>query len=176
MKLFQQYKFDEYTIEKANDPDSSAVFQILQGAAAWLEEKGISQWEHLHNEVEVNEIIEDIQAGITYKVMDNHGDIVAVFNFSEEQNEWDIAMWGKRKDNAYYIHRLAVHKDHHSKRIGRKILQWIDENILVNNGFVRLDCIADNLVLNDFYQHAGYRFAGHVGEDGDKFSTYEKAF
>lgn len=176
MKLFKKNNFEAYTVEKATDADSSAVFKILQGAAAWLKEKGILQWEHLYNEVEVNEIIEDIQAGITYKVLNNTGEIVAVFNFSEMQNEWDIAMWGKRVDHAFYIHRLAVHKDHHNKQIGRKTLEWIDENIQLNHGFVRLDCIADNPVLNDFYQQAGYRFAGHVGVGEDKFSIYEKAF
>lgn len=176
MTLFKQHTFEIYTVEKAVHSDGAAVFQILRDAASWLQKKGISQWEHLHNEVEVNEIIEDIQAGITYKVMDKSGKIVAVFNLSHEQNQWDIAMWGEREDRACYIHRLAVHENHHNKQIGQGILEWIDKNIQLDNGYVRLDCIANNPALNEFYQKAGYRFAGHIGEGEDKFSIYEKAF
>ncbi|PAV30735.1 GNAT family N-acetyltransferase [Virgibacillus profundi] len=138
--------------------------------------KGISQWEHLHNEVEVGEVLEDIQDGITYVVENLEGDLVATFNFTGVQNAWDVAMWGKRDDNAYYIHRLAVHKAHHNKQIGRKVLVWMDENIQLKEGFLRLDCIANNSFLNKFYDKAGYTFSGHVGEGEDAFSIYEKAF
>ena len=44
------------------------------------------------------------------------------------------------------------------------------------NGYVRLDCVADNSVLNDFYQRAGYTFVGYASEGKDNFSLYEKLF
>ncbi|MEC5424637.1 GNAT family N-acetyltransferase [Virgibacillus sp. C22-A2] len=174
MEFFGNSTFDNYKVKKATVSDSALVFQILRDAASWLEDKGISQWEHLHNDVTIEEIEEDIREGITYVVLTAEDEPVATFNFSSKQNSWDVAMWGKRDDLAYYIHRLAVHKNHHNKQIGWKALNWIEENIELEGGFLRLDCIANNPVLNRFYQKAGYRFVGHVGEAEDKFSIYEK--
>jgi ribosomal protein S18 acetylase RimI-like enzyme len=85
-------------------------------------------------------------------------------------------MWGERQDNACYLHRLAVDMDHHNQQIGRKLLHWMEDHIVLSNGYLRLDCVAANPALNSFYQRAGFTFAGYIGEGADKFSTYEKPF
>lgn len=175
-KVFKECRFDNFTVRTATTKDTEAVIQLLRGAASWLDEKGISQWSYLQNGGEDHEIKEGIAAGTTYVVENSDDNLVATFNFSSDQNEWDVGMWGERDDLAYYIHRLAVHKDHHHNQIGRKILAWIDRNIQLQNGHVRLDCVASNQVLNDFYRSLGYRFVGHIGEGQDIFSLYEKDF
>lgn len=174
--IFSSYTFDQYAVRKATKDDAKEVFQILRNAASWLNEKNINQWEHLHNDVEINEIMEDIVEDITYIVENKNTDIVAVFNFSPNQNPWDIEMWGKREDKAFYLHRFAVHQEHHHKQIGKRTLEWMINSYQVNNSYIRLDCIGNNPVLNKFYQRAGFQFMGHVGEAGDQFSLYEKAF
>ena len=101
---------------------------------------------------------------------------MATFNFANEQNEWDIEMWGKRNDHAFYIHRLAVNQNNHNQQIGKRLLAWIDENHTIEHGFIRLDCVGNNQALNKFYQDSEYHFMGYIGEGEDKFSLYEKAF
>ncbi|MGP4107548.1 hypothetical protein [Virgibacillus sp. L01] len=56
------------------------------------------------------------------------------------QIELDISIWGDRSDKAYYLRRLAVNENYHSKQIGKKILVWIRDNIEI----LRLDCVAGN--------------------------------
>ncbi|MBM7599822.1 GNAT superfamily N-acetyltransferase [Virgibacillus halotolerans] len=174
--LFREYKFGDYNVRKAGAQDLVAVYGLLRDTASWLKAKGISQWEELLHSEENNEARQAISSGITHLVEDGDGDLAAMFNLSGKQNDWDIDMWGKQDDLAYYLHKLAVAKGHHQQQIGRQILDWIDENILLENGYVRLDCVADNSVLNDFYQRAGYTFVGYASEGKDNFSLYEKLF
>lgn len=176
LQLFASDKFDDYIVRIANEEDIGKVLQLLKNAAFWLKEKGVNQWEYLRNGGENEEIIQDILAGTTFLVNDSKGELAATFNLSPKQNSWDIAMWGDRDDNAYYLHRLAVGKGYHNSQLGKKLIRWIDTTNLLNDGYIRLDCVGDNKVLNRFYTEAGYTFAGHTGEGDDKFCKYEKAF
>ncbi|MFD1850801.1 GNAT family N-acetyltransferase [Oceanobacillus bengalensis] len=173
--LFKSYMFGPYKVRKATEKDIEDIIELLQDVARWLESKGIMQWEYLLTGEENEEIKKDIVAGRTYLV-EYAGEIAATFNFSSLQNDWDIELWGKRNDLAYYIHRLAVKREFQRQQLGKKILNWIDANIQLKGGYVRLDCIANNPVLNKFYQEAGFTFVRHVGEGEDKFSTYEKSY
>ncbi|WP_106494963.1 GNAT family N-acetyltransferase [Lentibacillus sp. Marseille-P4043] len=172
--LFSQNCFDDYSVRLANEQDTAIVLQLLKDVANWLREKGIQQWGYLGSGGEDQEINQDILAGTTYVVEDAQGNIVATFNLSPKQNDWDVEMWGERNDEAYYLHRLAVARGHHNQQIGKRLLRWIDDNMLMNDGYLRLDCVAGNPVLNDYYQQAGFTFSGYTGEGEDKFSKYEK--
>ncbi|MGY0693635.1 GNAT family N-acetyltransferase [Virgibacillus sp. FSP13] len=172
--IFAQDTFDEYTIRIAGVNDLNAVLELLYEAANWLKEKGVPQWGYLRSGGEDEEIRQDILAGTTYVVEDNDRNIVATFNLSPKQNDWDIEMWGKRSDQAYYLHRLAVVRGRHHQQIGKRLLRWMDDNMLIDDGYIRLDCVAGNPVLNDYYQQAGFTFSGYTGEGEDKFSKYEK--
>ncbi|WP_188456092.1 GNAT family N-acetyltransferase [Virgibacillus oceani] len=173
-ELFLTDRFDEYSVRVAKVDDTNDVLQLLRNVAFWLEKKGIQQWEYLRNGGEDGEIRQDITSGTTYVVEDNDKNIVATFNLSPNQNEWDVAIWGERKDNAYYLHRLAVSRDHSDNQIGSKLLHWIDENNSISEGYLRLDCIASNPVLNRYYEEAGYTFIGCTGEGENTFSRFEK--
>lgn len=174
--MFQSQQFGNDYIRIATLEDLDSVLDILKTAARWVQEKGVNQWGYLLSGGEDEEIKEDLLAGKTYIVQTDAGEPVATFNFSNEQNEWDMEMWGKRDDQAFYIHRLAVSQKHHNKQIGKKLLEWIDENIKMDNGHIRLDCVGNNAKLNQFYRDAGFTHVGYIGEGEDKFSLYEKRF
>src|SRR5690606_27008758 len=113
--MFKTNIFDVYVERKVVIDDYNGIIDVLKAAAKWVQAKGINQWGYLLAGGEDLEIKSDILAGDTYIVENEIKDIVATFNMSSKQNEWDIEMWGKRADNAYYIHRLAVHENYHHK-------------------------------------------------------------
>lgn len=172
-KLFRQEAFEGFSVRSANIEDTDQVLKLLQDVALWLQEKGVDQWGYLREGGEDEEIRQDIAAGTTYIVKDADGSIAATFNLAPKQNSWDMDMWGERNDAAIYLHRLAVGRNYRHKQIGWKLLHWIEEN-LDFTGDLRLDCVASNAVLNQFYQDAGFTFVGFVGSGENKFSTYEK--
>ncbi|WP_047981000.1 GNAT family N-acetyltransferase [Ornithinibacillus contaminans] len=174
MTTFKVAKLDDFTVRVANERDVEPITNMLKAAARSLHEKEIKQWGYLLQGGEDEEIKADISAGKTYIVETGSGEPVASFNFTNVQNEWDIDMWGKRQENAFYIHRFVVNLTHQHRQLGGRLLQWIDENHTIQDGYIRLDCVANNPVLNAFYQKAGFQFAGYVGDGDDRFSLYEK--
>ncbi|RKQ30876.1 GNAT family N-acetyltransferase [Oceanobacillus halophilus] len=174
-EIFKSTSFKKYRVRLADAKDSDAIIDLLANTAKWLQSKGISQWEHLLTGEENEEIIRDISNGVTY-IVEEKDKIAATFNFSSKQNDWDVEMWGKLDDKAYYIHRLAINREYQNQNLGRKLLHWIDENIRLTDRCIRLDCVADNPILNHLYQETGFTFKKYVEMDGDRFSAYEKCF
>ncbi|MFC0302055.1 GNAT family N-acetyltransferase [Virgibacillus soli] len=169
--IFREEGFDEFTVIQATESEISSITNLLKETAKWIQEKGINQWSYLLYGNGDGEIIKDIKLGKTYIVKDKHGKFAATFNISPQQNDWDIDMWGKRTDHAYYIHRLAVSGDYRRQQIGKRLLHWIIKN---SDGIIRLDCVAHNTVLNKFYQDTGFALIGFRGEGDDTYSLYEK--
>lgn len=169
--LFLEKQFNSFTVKQAAPSDAAAVTELLKGVATRLQENGLNQWEFLLDGGEDAEIINSIKRGVTYIVKD--GDrVVATFNLTNKQNDWDAQLWGAIEDNAYYIHRLAVHNHYTKRGIGKDLMLWLDKNL--KGATLRLDCIADNTVLNDFYKHVGFNYMGQGHAEGDSFSLYEK--
>ncbi|SFB04896.1 Acetyltransferase (GNAT) domain-containing protein [Lentibacillus halodurans] len=172
--IFKTDTFEHYTIRQASVKDADTVTRILRDAAQWLINKGIHQWDYYLSDDAAAEINQAIKAGTTYIVEDRDNQAIATFNLSMEQSELDISIWGARDDEALYLHRLAVDKDCRHKQIGRRLLEWIHVNSHLDRGVLRLDCVADNLSLNQFYADAGFTFSGHIHAKKIQFSRYEK--
>ncbi|WP_042220446.1 GNAT family N-acetyltransferase [Oceanobacillus manasiensis] len=171
--LFRTNRFESFTVKQATASDAKAVTDLLKGVASRLQKKGSNQWEFLLDGGEDAEIVSSINRGVTYIVKDDD-DLVATFNLSSKQNDWDVQLWGQRKDQAYYIHRLAVDNHYTGRDIGRDLLFWLEESIVGAEATLRLDCIANNSALNNFYRQVGFTYIGNALADGDSFSLYEK--
>ncbi|TRM11328.1 GNAT family N-acetyltransferase [Lentibacillus cibarius] len=172
--LFKQDTFRDYTVRKATDQDAETVIQMIREAAGWLADKGIHQWDYYLTDEAMLEINQAIKAGTTYLIENQEKYAVTTFNLSLEQSELDISVWGNRNDRALYLHRLAVDKNYRHKRIGKGLLEWICVNSLLDDGVIRLDCVADNPALNQFYVNAGFTFSGYVRAKEIQFSRYER--
>ncbi|TFJ91455.1 GNAT family N-acetyltransferase [Lentibacillus salicampi] len=171
--LFKMDTFNTYMIRKAEADDAETVIGILRDAAEWLVNRGIHQWDFYLTEEAASEIREAIKAGTTYLVTDNTQP-VATFNLSQLQNDLDVSIWGNRHDDALYLHRLAVNINYRRQKIGKQLLEWIMENSPADCEVLRLDCVADNPGLNQFYIDAGFIFSGHADAMAIQFSRYEK--
>ncbi|QGS68018.1 hypothetical protein CV093_02960 [Oceanobacillus sp. 143] len=91
--MFRTYEFDNYTVRIAGENDTESVIRLLQDTASNLQKKGVLQWEYLLQGEDTKEIEQGILAGTTY-VAEANGKMVATFNFSSKQNDWDITLWG----------------------------------------------------------------------------------
>ncbi|WP_010529355.1 GNAT family N-acetyltransferase [Lentibacillus jeotgali] len=172
--IFKKDTFDDYRVRKTAADDADTVVRTLQDAAGWLNDKGIHQWDFYLTDEAVSEVKEAIEAGTTYLVTDRDDHPVATFNLSQSQNELDASLWGDRGDDALYLHRLAIDKNYRHQQIGRRLLSWIQENSKTESDVLRLDCVADNPGLNQFYENAGFSFSGFAEAMDIQFSKYEK--
>lgn len=157
------------TIAQALPTDVDAVVAILTGASAWLTSRGIDQWGPGSFTRERG--AEAIERGVVY-VAKRRGEIVATLRlqWSEE------ALWGGRPGGAGYVHRLAVDRAYAGQGIGLSLLRWAEDQVAAMGlPFLRLDCMAGNPALRDYYLRAGFTFVDEVmWESGWRAALFER--
>jgi GNAT superfamily N-acetyltransferase len=143
---------------RAVPADGPRVSATVEEAARWLASKGIPQWSWYLTETGKASIPDRITKLETYLVTLDDTD-VATFTL-----QWaDRMFWGDRGEDeqAGYIHGLAVRRSVAGRGIGTAVLRWAGGEI-VRRGrpLFRLDCMAENKKLCDFYRGQGFAEAG----------------
>ncbi|MFJ7726315.1 GNAT family N-acetyltransferase [Neobacillus sp. NPDC097160] len=141
-----------FNIQIATKDDSSKVIKMLKRIALWMKDNEINQWRFLLDGGDDEEIEQAITNRETYIVLKDN-DIVATFTLLSKQSEWDRYIWGEdNTSKTLYLHRLAIIPRYIKKGIGKSILAWIQNNVS-DIEYLRLDCVADNIKLNNFYKN-----------------------
>lgn len=141
-----------------------AVLGVLNEAAAWLQNQGITQWP---TRFDPSWIEEAILHGETWLVEADSatGGTVTV--------DWSDPVWGDACGDAAYIHRMAVRR--RCRGLGSVILAWAAEMARRHNrSALRLDCVASNDRLRAYYETAGFIYRGDVtvgGAPGQRLDT-----
>jgi GNAT superfamily N-acetyltransferase len=147
---------DEREVSIATSKEEKEIITLLKDVANWLKEKEIDQWGFLAEGGEDEEIRQAIHNKETFVVKRNEH-IVATLTLYKKQSLWDQHIWGIRNDRAIYLHRLAVDSSLIGSGLGIEVLKWA-ENKLKKDGIdtLRLDCVENNLKLNNFYSDNGF--------------------
>jgi len=83
--------------------------------------------------------------------------------------------WGNVPDDAGYLHRLAIRRVYAGMELGRQLLQWAEGKVAsAGRDYLRLDCMAENQALRQYYEQAGFTYRGEVRGEGWRASLYEK--
>jgi GNAT superfamily N-acetyltransferase len=156
-------------ISRAAEADLHDILQLRLEAANWLIGKGIQQW--------------NPQSMTAQKVQDNYENaelFIAKCNgwpVGSYSIQWSDAMIWKGRDqgDAGYIHKLVTNRECKGSDIGRQLLASAELYIQQKGKRLsRLDCMADNIRLNQFYVDAGYAFVTRLDAASWSASLYEK--
>jgi GNAT superfamily N-acetyltransferase len=159
-----------FEIKIATKHDSSVIIKMLKQIAQWMKENDINQWRFLLDGGDDEEIEQAIINQETYIVLKDM-DIVATFTLLSKQSEWDRHIWGSDiSSKSLYLHRLAIIPTYMKKGIGKSILTWIQDNAS-DKEYLKLDCVTDNIKLNNFYKYNDFEFIGVT----DGHSKYQKS-
>ena len=141
------------TFSMASQSDQSTILEILEDAREWLHQKGINQWPFPYTPEWVHECLEEQEFFLA-----NAGHItVAVFRLLHT----DPFIWGENTEDAIYIHSLAVRRSWKGQGIGSGLLRWVEGYAAQNHrAYLRLDCVAENLALCQYYEQAGFVACG----------------
>lgn len=147
---------------------SALVAQIYNDVSAWLHDvKGIrGQWARQVPEPEVHQWIDSGELHI----VQGQTEPVGVLRISTDGGD----MWTDRRGEALYVSGLAVLRRFSGKQLGYQILRKVAE---LAHGqrkeFVRLDCMAANDRLRQYYVDGGFE---PLGEHPTKrwFARFEK--
>jgi hypothetical protein len=131
----------------ASPDEADDVLSVLDEAAAWLQEQGITQWP---GRFELAWISDAIREGETWLV-EVDGRISATVT---------DPVWGDADGSAAYIHRMAVRRQ--EPGLGAVILAWVADSRRHGRDAVRLDRVASNDRLRAYYVRAGFLYRGNV--------------
>ena len=159
---------DRLQVREAGASDLDAVISILEEAARWMVSQNIEGW--TPDGFSRDRIADLIEGGEMYlAVLD--GEPVGTFAI-----QWsDRETWGNVSDDAGYVHGLAIRRDFAGMGLGRELLGRAEHMVsLAKRAYLRLDCVADNEALNEYYRRAGFGYRGRSVVRGLAVNLYEK--
>jgi hypothetical protein len=165
----------DINVFQAQPEDTEAVLQLLVRTAEWLKSKGSTQWNALLRGEDSHQTPEAIKHGEVYIFM--QGSILAgMVMLMQRASAWDVELWGDEGHaSSIYLHRLNINREAAGTNLGEAIVHWADSGIhFAGKDRIRLDCIANNAKLNDFYKSCGYEFIGSASNPMGQFNKYEK--
>jgi GNAT superfamily N-acetyltransferase len=159
----------EVRIIRAEPSELNQVLEILEEASRWLTARGFeSQWKLSPT---FRQMIKDsIDQGDVYMVKDAQGTIGTItLQWSDEK------YWGEMPLDAGYIHKFAIKRSRSGQRLGIRTLQWAEAKTRKEGKkFLRLDCLANNQIIREYYERFGFIHVRDTMTPGWKASLYEK--
>lgn len=149
-------QYDKLLIRKATKKDIDDCMKIIKEKSKWLKDKGINQWTSFFNR-DSSYFMEKVQKEILYVVIIENN-ICATFVLQENDKYWED------DKKAFYIHHLAVKSGY--KGLGRYIIEQI--KLIAKNAkkeYIRLDNVADNKKLNEYYDSLGFVIKKQINDD-----------
>ena len=155
----------ESIVIEAQLEDVDLVKSLLYDTAKWLSEKGSTQWAGLLKGEDVHNIEGAIKRKEVFLVYKSDK-LIGTFALWSRQTEWDRDFWGvDEAEDILYLHRLALTKDEHGNNSGSLLLDKAKEvAVSKNKKGLRLDCIASNKFLNQYYKNNGFELVGAVDQ------------
>ena len=156
-------------IIRAQQGDLDRVLEILEEASRWLSSKGLeTQW--LPSLAFRQTIKNNIERGDVHVVKDVEGTVGTItLQWSDER------FWGDLPPDSGYVHKLAIKRSYGGKRLGLRMLQWAEAKARVEGKrYLRLDCLASNKTIREYYEKAGFVHVRDTLAPGWKASLYEK--
>ncbi|MBL4796792.1 MAG: GNAT family N-acetyltransferase [Oleispira sp.] len=159
----------DISLRQVRDTEFDAVYGILHENATWLLSKDIIQWPLDWLESIRPEIRASIEAELFYAVeIDNT--LAAVLEIRSAPE----LLWGNNQDDAHYIHKLAIQRQYSDRGLGRNILDVIKSKAQQENiKYLRLDCVAHNDKLREYYESCGFNLKGIVDAGEVNLALYE---
>ena len=159
----------EVRIIRAEPSELDDVLEILEEAARWLNARGFeSYWKSSPSFRQA--LKENIEQGDVYMVKDTQGTIGTI------TLQWsDMKYWGDMPPDAGYIHKFAIKRSRSGQHLGSRTLQWAEAKTRKEGKkFLRLDCLANNMIIREYYEKFGFIHIRDTMAPGWKASLYEK--
>ncbi|MFI6108138.1 GNAT family N-acetyltransferase [Streptomyces sp. NPDC051310] len=160
---------DPLFFRRAGEHDLPELVRLRDDAARWQIDRGIDQWKPGElREDHFRARLEDGEVWIA--ALGPRGPVAGAFELWWD----DPAAWGVQPPTAGYVHRLMTDRRTAPPGTGRRMLTEAERRIAAAGRSVcRLDCLATNPRLREYYRAAGYTVVGEQGsKDGGLGGTY----
>ncbi|GIP56692.1 N-acetyltransferase [Paenibacillus woosongensis] len=157
-------------VRPALHEEAPIILDLWQNSARWLNSKGIYQWRPEYFNLE--QVLEFMNDGSDVYLAEWNNEIVGTYILT-----WSDPFIWQELDNSEsgYIHRFAVHREYRGLDIGKYLLKNAEQQIrLKGKTWIRLDCMAENPRLNQYYRDCGFQYIRRIDGEGWSANLYEK--
>ncbi|MGH1443345.1 MULTISPECIES: GNAT family N-acetyltransferase [unclassified Exiguobacterium] len=152
-------------IRLATKRDAKHIANLIEQRAVALNEQGSDQWtEYLEQDL-VKRVRTDIAEGSVYVFEDDQQILASIALLPPD--EWDDHLWDD-SERGQYIHRIVVSEKLKGQGVGQQLMEHVLEEADEEEP-IRLDCVADNEFLNDYYPRFGFVFV----DSRNGYNTFE---
>ncbi len=131
----------------------------MEEVADWLAVRGITQWRAGSFRLSVDYYAESIKRGEVQLAFCDDSLVGTLRLLLREPIVWPEVV----EDDAVYVYSLAVRRTWADQQMGRRMLGWAGHRASsLGRRCVRLDCVADNAFLRDYYTQAGFSDRGEI--------------
>jgi hypothetical protein len=156
----------------AKKHESPVALELLKSAAEWLQSNQVNQWQFwLDPPKEKIDWVEEGFVKNEFFFIESSGETIGMFRLLRE----DTLYWGKRTDNARYLHSFVIVKKFAGNNIGKNVLDKIAMDVRKEGVFIlRLDCNAANDKLCKYYENQDFKKVGEKQMQHSLNNLYEK--
>jgi ribosomal protein S18 acetylase RimI-like enzyme len=142
---------DAYNIINTAKEDLHFVYRLFDEAIKYQKRNNYPDWEGYDRDVLRQDILDKMQ----YKIVINDS-IACIFSIRFS----DKIIWRDRdKNDAIYLHRIAVNPGFKGQKQFQKILNWsIKYAQETGRTYIRMDTWANNPTIIDYYKSFGFQF------------------
>ena len=144
----------DITIRQANANEVATALALFEEAALILREKGTAQWQHWINPTPayVNRVQKGFDDNVFFFV-EKSGELAGMFRLMDSDEEY----WGEQTEAAVYLHSFLTRPAFKGQEIGATVIKLIEARLHEQGiPYFRLDCIARNEALCNYYMRQGF--------------------
>ena len=150
---------EPYTIVSAQSADLARYLDLLEEIADWLETRGISQWPRGSFRRSADYYAQSITQREVQLVFIGDELVGTLRVLLQEPIVWPEIV----DEDAIYVYNLGVKRECARSGLGRQMLDWACTRAAeLGRKYVRLDCMANNGFLRDYYTRAGFEERGEI--------------
>ncbi|MEI5993326.1 GNAT family N-acetyltransferase [Candidatus Enterococcus mansonii] len=161
-------------LRKATIEETQTAMTLLKETAEWLNSIGSSQWSDVLDGEDKYEIAKAVKNGEVFFFY-NSNELIGMAAAWRKPTAWDERLWKDQEFNesVYYLHRVIIHPRYRGKGYGKELLNALKSEFTEAVSELRLDCLASNSKLVQFYRDNNFTHVGNGKSfDGIKFELF----
>ncbi|HUH18374.1 GNAT family N-acetyltransferase [Albibacterium sp.] len=163
----------DFKLRQANREEIDKILSLFKLAAEKIAKMNIDYWQYWTNPPieKVNWVKEGLLNHEFFFIESFQDEIIGMVRIMDK----DLLYWGEMNDKAKYVHSLVISEEFEGHKIGKKVLERIENEAGENNySFLRLDCDSKNVKLCRYYENQGFLKVGEKTLPLSIYNLYQK--
>ncbi|OJG73243.1 hypothetical protein RV12_GL000650 [Enterococcus quebecensis] len=140
-------------LKEVTTAETQIVMSILKETAEWLKDRGSNQWSEVLQGEDKHELAKAVEREEVFFFYNNENELVGMVAAWKKPTTWDKLLWAGYglHPNSRYIHRVIIRPVYRGKGYGKELLSALKIRFEGEADMLRLDCLASNHKLVQFY-------------------------